>query len=168
MDDTSWLRHTFALAESAIGLGDQPYGAALVGPDDTLLVEAVNDRARTGDCTGHAERLAVAEASRRWSRDFLRSCTLFSSTEPCPMCSGAVAWSGVGRLVFGLSQATSYELFQQHSAPRFRDPVSCRVLLENVQPAIEVVGPLLEDEAAVPHKRWLATQSPEGALGRTS
>jgi tRNA(Arg) A34 adenosine deaminase TadA len=167
MDDASWLRHTFALAESAIVLGDQPYGAALVGADDALLLEAVNTRARTGDCTGHAETVAVAEASRRWSREFLRGCTLFSSTEPCPMCSGALAWSGVGRLVFGLSQATSYALFQQHSAPRFRDPVSSRVLLENVQPAIEVVGPLLEDEAAVPHERWLATQAPAPAVDQT-
>ena len=53
------------------------------------------------DMTAHAERVLATRASKRWRPDFLASCTLFSSAEPCAMCAGAIYWAGIGRLVFG-------------------------------------------------------------------
>ena len=152
--DAKWLRRSFELAAEALLGGDYSYGALLVDSTGGLLMEARQTRVTTGDCTGHAEMNVVREASRRWARDFLADCTLYSSTEPCPMCAGAFAWSGVGRLVFGVSQERYYREFPDASPPRFIKPLSCRALLENVQPPVVVVGPLLEEEALLPHRRW--------------
>lgn len=148
-----WLRRAFALAEEAVSLGDQPFGAVIVGPDGAVLAEGMNTRARTGDATGHAETIACRDASLRVPARVLRRSTLYSSAEPCPMCTGAAAWT-VCRLVFGLSQAALYGLFGTTSPPRFGKPVSSRVLLDIVQPPFEVVGPLLEDEAMRAHEQW--------------
>ena len=156
-DDVRWLREAFRLADGAIDAGDQPYGAVLIGAEGEPIGEAVNERERSGDCTRHAELIVASEATRRWSRDELMSSTLYSSAEPCPMCAGAIAWSGIGRLVFGLSQATGYRLWRVQ--PRFATPRSCRDVLEGLVPPIEVVGPLLEEEASTAHRRWAALQA---------
>ena len=160
-EDERWLRHTFALAERAVDEGDQAYGAALVDSAGNLLLEAANQRQRSGRCTAHAETDLVSEASQLWPRTLLSGCTLYSSTEPCPMCAGAIAWSGVGRLVYGLSQERSYALARFEPPPRFIEPPSCRAILGNVQPPIEVLGPLLEDEATAVHLRWYALHAGE-------
>jgi tRNA(Arg) A34 adenosine deaminase TadA len=73
------------------------------------------------------------------------------------MCAGAIAWSGIGRVVFGVSQARCYEAFPWASPPRFREPPSCRMVLGNVQPPVEVIGPLLEDEGLQAHFAFDAT-----------
>jgi tRNA(Arg) A34 adenosine deaminase TadA len=161
MDDRDFalLRHTFALAHRSSERGDQPYGAALAGPGGELLLEAGQTRVTSGDCTGHAETNLIREASQRWPRDFLANCTLYSSTEPCLMCTGAFAWSGIGRLVFGISQECSYREFPDAAPPRFREPVSCHVLLANVQPPVVVEGPLLEEEALRAHILWWETSA---------
>ena len=156
--DLSSLRHAFGLAARSVADGDQPYGAVLVGRGGETLIEGMNTRATTGDATGHAELSVVSEASRRWPRDVLSGCTLYSSAEPCPMCAGAIGWSGVGRLVFGLSKAVEYALGLSTGAPRFRDPTITRAILESLEPPIDVVGPLLENEAREPHLRWAATR----------
>lgn len=152
--DLDRLRRTFALAERALQLGDQPFAALLTDATGAVLVESLQSRATTGDTTGHAETNLCSEASRRWPRDFLVTCTIYSSHEPCPMCSGAIAWSAIGRLVYGLSHSHSYEVRGPQPPPRFRKPFPCRHILDAVQPPIEVVGPLLEDEAAAPHIRY--------------
>jgi tRNA(Arg) A34 adenosine deaminase TadA len=72
--------------------------------------------------------------------------TLYSSGEPCAMCSGTIFWSGVGRVVYAMSSARLYELFPPSEAnPVLRLP--CRQVLSAGTRATEVVGPVLEDEA---------------------
>lgn len=154
--DLERLRRTFALAERALELGDQPFAALLADATGAVLVESLQTRATTGDTTGHAETNLCRDASQGWPRAFLVTCTIYSSHEPCPMCSGAIAWSGIGRLVYGLSHVRSYEVWGPQPPPRFRTPMPCRAILGAVQPPIDVVGPLLEDEAARPHIRFRA------------
>jgi tRNA(Arg) A34 adenosine deaminase TadA len=149
-DDDVWLRHAFALASRARASGDQPFGAALVGHDGTLLLEALNSRNRERDIAAHAEMQLVREAVRSVPFADLPACTLYASTEPCMMCAGVIAWSGIGRVVFGLSQVRLNQV-PVGRPPRFGVPTVLADLLAGVQPPIEVVGPLLEDEALGPH-----------------
>ena len=159
--DLAWLRHAFMLADRSVAGGDLPYGAILVGPGGDALIEATNTRVTMGDATGHAELSIVRSASKHWPREFLSACTLYTSGEPCPMCAGGFGWSGIGRLVFGLSTSAERALGLSHAAPRFRDPALARAILQNLDPPIEVVGPLLEEEATAPHVRWAALQRPD-------
>ena len=73
---------------------------------------------------------------------------MYASTEPCAMCAGAIYWGGIGRLVFGLSNARLYGevLGLDASANGLR--LACREVLVHGGRRVEVVGPLLEDEAA--------------------
>ena len=155
--DFEWLRLTFRLSEETVTAGDQQFAAVLVGPGRELLIEARQSRVATNDCTAHAEMNVIREASPRWDWAFLERCTLYSSTEPCLMCTGAFAWSGIGRLVFGVSQARMYAEFAGAWEPRFVVPNSCGELLANLQPPVVVEGPALEAEALVAHRRaWPA------------
>ncbi len=139
--DHEWVRFTFRLAEATVAAGDQPFAAVLVGPDGALLIEGRQTRATTNDCTAHAEMNVLRGASPRWDWEFLERCTLYSSTEPCLMCTGAFAWSGIGRLVFGVSQARMYAEFAGAWEPRFRAANSCREPLADLQPPVVVDGP---------------------------
>src|SRR5687768_14770951 len=104
-EDERWLRAAIIVARQAMTAGNAPFGAVLVAADGRLLLEAGNTVLTSGDATGHAELNLIREATQRLDPATLAGATLYASTEPCPMCAGAVFWSGIGRVVFGLSSA---------------------------------------------------------------
>ncbi len=149
--DSLYLRRAIALSERARTNGRHPFAALIVAPSGEVLAEAEN-RAIGPDCdaTGHAELEAVRAASRHHSPEALAAATLYSSAEPCAMCAGAIYWSGIGRVVYGLSEARLLALTGNHPEnPTLRLP--CREVFARGQRAIEIIGPLLEDEAAAAH-----------------
>src|SRR5262245_10077726 len=102
------------------------------------------------DGTAHAERLAATQACRTLSRVVLAGSTLYSSAEPCAMCAGAIYWAGIGRVVFGLSERRLRELTGNHPENPTLD-LPCRTVFAAGQRPVEVIGPLIEDEAAALH-----------------
>lgn len=151
--DADWLylRRAIALSERARTNGRHPFAALIVAPSGEVLAAAEN-RASGPDCdaTGHAELEAVRAASRHHSPEALAAATLYSSAEPCAMCAGAIYWSGIGRVVYGLSEERLLALTGNHPEnPTLRLP--CREVFARGQRAIEVIGPSLEDEAAAAH-----------------
>jgi tRNA(Arg) A34 adenosine deaminase TadA len=149
--DLRWLRRAITLSEEAKARGKHPFGALVVGADDAVTATAGNAFGwPDGDCTGHAELIAVREASRRIPPAQLALATLYTSAEPCAMCAGAIYWSGISRVVYALSETRLLALTGDHSEnPTLSLP--CREVFARGQRAIVVVGPLLEDEAAAPH-----------------
>jgi tRNA(Arg) A34 adenosine deaminase TadA len=147
LDDEALLRRAFAVADKARQAGDHPFGAILVGPDGTVLMEQGNGyTSEGGDPTAHAERL-LATRAKAYDVAFLARCTLYSSAEPCAMCAGAIYWSGIGRLVYGQSEADLKLATGDHPEnPTLALP--CRIVFATGQRAVEVVGPMLEQEAA--------------------
>jgi len=104
-DDLSFLRRSFDVARRSREGGDHPFGSVLVGPAGEVLREQGNGfTSEGGDRTAHAERLLSSWAARTFDLGFLQRCTLYSSAEPCAMCSGAIYWAGVGRVVYGQSE----------------------------------------------------------------
>jgi tRNA(Arg) A34 adenosine deaminase TadA len=149
--DSLYLRRAIALSERARTNGRHPFAALIVAPSGEVLAAAEN-RAIGPDCdaTGHAELEAVRAASRHHSPEALAAATLYSSAEPCAMCAGAIYWSGIGRVVYGLSEGRLLALTGNHPEnPTLRLP--CREVFARGQRAIEVIGPFLEDEAAAAH-----------------
>ncbi len=143
------LRRVIALALRSREEGNHPFAAIVVDGKGNVLAEAMNDS--HADCTGHAELVAVRAASSKFNAAHLREATLYSSAEPCAMCAGAIYWSGVSRVVYALSEQRLLSLTGNHPEnPTLSLP--CREVFARGQRAIEVVGPMLEDEAAVPHK----------------
>ena len=148
MDDLRFLRQSFAVARRARDGGDHPFGSLLVGPDGEVLREQGNGFTAEGeDRTAHAERLLASWAAKTYPLAFLQSCTLYSSAEPCAMCAGALYWAGVGRLVYGQSEAGLREATGAHDENPTLD-LPCRIVFAAGQRPTEVVGPMLEEEAA--------------------
>ena len=147
LDDTALLRKSFDVARRALAEGTHPFGAILVGPDGETLLEQGNAYMPDHDMTGHAERVLMTRASTRYTPEFLSRCT---SAEPCAMCAGAAYWVGLGRVVYGLSERSLKTITGNHPENPTLD-LPCRVVFEAGQRKVEVVGPLLEDEAAALH-----------------
>ncbi len=150
MDHEALLRLTFDIAREAREAGNHPFGAILVGPDGSVLLRAGNAHGQAGDRTGHAERVLMTEASVTWPAPFLETCTMYTSAEPCAMCAGAAYWAGVGRVVYGLTEHDLKQLIGPHPENLTMD-LPCRVVLGAGQRPIEVIGPLLEEEARAVH-----------------
>jgi tRNA(Arg) A34 adenosine deaminase TadA len=126
---------------------------ALVSQTGEVLLEAENTVVTERDVTGHAETNLVRNASKRLRKEVLETSTLYTSTEPCAMCSGAIYWSGISRVVFALSEESLLELTGSNEEnPTMHLP--CREVLSRGQRPIEILGPLLEDEAKSVHEEF--------------
>ena len=108
--DRSHLERTVALAWEARNRGDHPFGSLLVAADGRVL-EAHNSVVTGVDPTGHAETNLVRLAGTLDLATRITS-TLYTSTEPCAMCAGAIYWSGIGRVVFALSEVALAEMVE--------------------------------------------------------
>ena len=149
--DEHFLRHAFDVARRAMANGNHPFGAILVDRHRKVLIEAENGYMPAHDGTAHAERLLATEACRTLPADVLAKATLYSSAEPCAMCAGAMYWAGIGRLVYGLSEHRLRDFTGNHPENPTLD-LPCRTVLASGQRQTEVIGPLLEDEAAALHE----------------
>ena len=100
MPDQKHLSEAVALAALAREHGNHPFGALLVTADG-VIVRAENTVLTSGDPTGHAETNLVREAAFLGA-ERLATSTLYTSTEPCAMCCGAIFWSGIRTVVYAL------------------------------------------------------------------
>lgn len=98
--DEQWMREALVLAREAAAAGDVPVGALIVR-EDAVIARAANRTVRDQDPTGHAELLAIREASRVIGDWRLTGCTLYVTLEPCAMCAGAIVLARLDRVVFG-------------------------------------------------------------------
>lgn len=145
------LRRAIELAGNAREHGNHPFGALLVSAAGEILAEAENSVNTANDCTGHAETNLVRLASQLFDPQTLAGSTLYTSTEPCAMCAGAIYWSGISRIVYALSEDGLYQLTGTDRANEaLRLP--CRDLFAHCGRPVEVAGPFLGDEARAVHE----------------
>ena len=117
-----------------------PFGALLVHKGKILL-EAENTVNTEEDVTRHAELNLVSKASRTISPGILKECTLYTSTEPCAMCSGAIYWSGIRKVVYGTSAKTRAEM------SGYGIDIPAAKIFDSTHPKVEIIGPVYEEEA---------------------
>ena len=144
---------TAAIEESrqSVKNGNHPFGAVLADKEGNILLHAQNTVVTEDDATGHAETNLMRKASRLYDKEFLETCTIYSSAEPCVMCSGAIYWTGVKRLVYGLSETTLFALTGDDPANETLQ-LPCREVFKHSRRTIEVIGPMLEEEAEAVHE----------------
>lgn len=144
------LRHTFKLAEEAKTAGNFPYACILVDRSGRIILEAQNQIHTGKNNLNHAEMVLLYEANSKYTFEELNSFSVYASAEPCPMCAAAVYWSGVGRLVFGMSSNRKNK-YSEDSGNIFMN-MSCRDVIASGNRRMEIIGPLLEDEASKLHE----------------
>lgn len=147
----TYLRAAIESARRSREKGNHPFGSVIVDKEGNILLEAENTVVTEKDCTGHAELNLVRHASQQFSKEFLAECTLYASTEPCVMCSGAIFWSGIGRIVFALSSEKFYKIVDANNRAE-RIFISCKDVFAQSSGQIEIICGILEDEAAKVHE----------------
>ena len=136
--DEQLLRRAIALAANAVKLGDAPYGSLLAAPDGTILIEAHNTGRRDNASSAHPELKLARWAARDLAADTAARTTMYTSCQPCGMCGGGIARSGLGRVVFALATEQLVEL----------NPAS------GAWPTVAQDGPALFEEARVPVEEY--------------
>lgn len=147
MRDEQFLRRAIELARQSREHGNHPFGALLV-VDGHEALTAENTVNTERNPTSHAETNLIQKAVRELSPDELARATLYTSCEPCAMCTGAIYWAGVRRVVYALS---SQELARLAGGDFL---VPCRELFNRARETVEVTGPLLFEEAVKVHEGY--------------
>lgn len=150
MDIDAALERSFQLAAEARAKGDHPFSALLV-IDGQVVAEALNRVNTDHDVTAHAETELVRVLEREGRLPLLAKGTVVASTEPCPMCVGAMFWAGARHVVFGLSSSRLNEMTRTGDAPAFGFEITAAEIGRRANPRFVIEGPHHEDRAAEPH-----------------
>lgn len=109
--DEAWMRKAIALAKTkGTSPGDTPI-AALIVIDGRLVAQAVNETQERCDATAHAEMVAFRSAGPVHGDMDLRGATLYSTLQPCGMCTMASIWTKVGRIVYGAGRDDVHRMY---------------------------------------------------------
>ena len=144
------LRRAIELARLAREHGNHPFGALLVDAKGNVVLEAENTVRTDKDVTAHAETNLMRMATARFDRDFLGRCTLYTSTEPCAMCAGAIYWGNIRSVVFGFSQE-QIQAISAGNPENMQLQLSSREVFARGDHPVEVSGPHLPKESAAVH-----------------
>jgi tRNA(Arg) A34 adenosine deaminase TadA len=147
----TFIREAIALSEAAVRHGNHPFGALLV-KDGEVLLRAENNVETASDPTGHAETNLVRMAGASFSPEFLANCIVYTSTEPCPMCSAAIFWSGIRTIVYACSAA------RLDTIGDVGFDLNSREVLAQARAPVTIIGPVLEDEAMRVHEAFWPAQ----------
>ena len=100
--DERFMREALREASYAAQEDEVPIGAVIIC-NGRIIGKGHNMTERLNDPTAHAEMIAITAATEAMGGKYLNDCTLYVTVEPCPMCAGALAWSQIGRIVYGAS-----------------------------------------------------------------
>lgn len=138
------MREVFAVARRARAHGNRAFGALLVAGNGAVLAAAENSQVTDEQVFAHAEMNLLHRAVQQFTPDVLATSTLYTNAEPCAMCAGAIFWSGINRLVYGLSGDRLHQM--SGFSPQML-VASARDVLARTGREVEIIGPILEAEA---------------------
>jgi len=147
MTDEDYMSLAIQKAREGIAAGQSPFGSVIVRGGE-VVAATHNTVWHDGDPTAHAEVNCIRSAALMLKTIFLHGCTLFSTTEPCPMCLAAIHWAKIDRVVFGATIADAAEAGFCELA------VDARVLAKMGQSPLLVESGLLRKECAALFDQW--------------
>lgn len=142
MNDERFMREAISEARKALAQDEIPIGAVVVA-NGMIIGRGHNLTETLHDVTAHAEMQAITAAAEWLGGKYLDQCTLYVTVEPCVMCAGAIAWSQLGRLVFG---ATDEKRGYQRYVPNA------------LHPKTEVTSGILADECSTMMKEFFKSK----------
>jgi len=174
-EDIQYLRRSIELSDSApteeYG-NNYPFGSVLVLGNGAVF-EGWNHVKSNNNPVHHGELWLISHTIERLGLDWqgedaplLQNAALYTSTEPCAMCAGAIYWAGITRVVFACSLKSLTGIFEK-LYPQSSDhglPIASREVLDPSGRETCIIGPLLEEQALEVHRRhWpglIGIQSP--------
>jgi tRNA(adenine34) deaminase len=155
-NDIELLRVALDPGRQSLLHGNLPFGCLLADEAGNVLEAGENTVVAGNDTIAHCKINLVHQLAGKYNDAFLSSCTLFAGTEPCPMCTAALYWPGIGRIVYALSKEGYHEVVATSNAA-WVFHVPARNLLQHGGRKILVEGPLLEEEAKQFYKNLAAS-----------
>jgi guanine deaminase len=147
--DAVYMRMANPIAREGMALAPSPFGATIVRGTTVLACEH-NVVWRTPDATAHAEVTAIRAACKAVADVKLAGTTIYSTTEPCPMCFAAIHWAGIDRIVYGASIADARRA-------GFSELAISNVDMKRLGGSpVEIVPAFLAGEAGELFEQWLA------------
>ena len=151
------LRRVIEICAEAKARGDHPFGCLLADREGNILMEQGNEEVtRGGDCTSHAETLLMRKASQVYDKEKMADLTMYNCADSCAMCTGAMYWGNLGRMVYICPEATLKEM----TGDDMRNPtlnLPSVVVIASGQKPMEIVGPfpeLVPDFIALHENYW--------------
>ncbi|MDG4966815.1 nucleoside deaminase [Lactococcus lactis] len=139
------LKRCIEISNDSRKHGNTPFGSLLTDKNGKILLEQENIEITEHICTGHAETALAAKASKLYDKTFLWECVLYTTAEPCAMCTGAIYWGNIGSVVYAMTESRLLELTGDNSQnPTFNLPAS--KIIEKGQKDIQIIGPFPEIE----------------------
>ncbi len=114
MTDEQGMRQALREAQRAFDAGEVPVGAVVV-MNKQVIGRGHNQVELLTDSTAHAEIIALTSAFNYLGAKYLPEATLYVTVEPCLMCTGALYWSKIGRIVWGTNDEKNGH--RKHTAP---------------------------------------------------
>jgi tRNA(Arg) A34 adenosine deaminase TadA len=147
-DDERFMRLALERAHAGMEAGGSPFGAVVVRAGEVIAAEH-NAVLQNHDPTAHAEVTALRAAARAIGTHDLSGCTVYSTTEPCPMCFSAIHWAHCDRIVYGADIADA-------AAAGFRElAISNETMGLLGGSAVAVEGGVLAEEARAQFRDFL-------------
>ncbi len=110
-DDERWMRRALELArQGGVDPGSSPIGCVIV-KDGIVLGEGHNEVEKRHDCSAHAEIVTIRRAGEQIKDWELRGATLYSTLQPCGMCSNAIIWAKITRVVYGAGRHQVHKMY---------------------------------------------------------
>lgn len=137
--DEYFMGAVYKIALQCAKNGFGPFGAILV-QDEKIVASSIDKSIQYSDPTAHAELILISEFCKKNKLISLEEYSLYCNVEPCIMCSGAIHWSRISKVGFGVSQESLQAVSKGKRKP------SCRQLINAGHEKIEIIGPILEEE----------------------
>lgn len=138
--DTKFMKEAIEVAKKAVEHGNEPFGAVLV-KNGEIVYKNENQIYTKNDFTEHAEIGLIRRFTQETGITDLSEYTLYSSCEPCYMCSGAMVWAKLGKLVYGASDIDLCKILGENGNE------CSNIVFENLHHAPQVVGGVLREES---------------------
>ncbi len=140
--DTQAMKLAIEASEQALLIGDMPFGATLVSQSGEILMVDKNTQNSEKDCTAHAELALIRNAQMTLPQGAMKGASIYASGEPCAMCSGAIFWAGIARIIYAASQEDIALALGGNTLP-----LRSVQVLDGADPSVLVEGPLMREEA---------------------
>ena len=142
-DDLFYMRRALEIARKCERVpGSSPIGCVIV-LDGKIVGEGHNEVGIRHDPTAHAEMVTIRRACESLSRDDLRGATLYSTLQPCGMCSLASIWTSIGRIVYGAGRSSVHRMYFEDRHLNTMD-----FIRDAYRDDMSMVAGILEDDCA--------------------
>lgn len=152
-DAIRYLMEANREAVQARSTGNTPFGAVLVDASGEIIMRQGNAEHDLHDATAHAEFVLASRASRTYDKQYLWGCTIYTTCEPCPMCTGGIYWANIGKIVFGITEERLLEMTgADDKNPTFHMGAEKIIAAGQKEIALEGPVPEMEEEIVEVHK----------------